>query len=259
MTGVRIMRKNAQSNNALWMAASIWLFVPAAVFAQDLEQDRRIELLESQVAELRKVTTTLTKQIELLRMKVQDRPGTPSNLLSSPGEKPSQSTVTSWVVKISSVTTADTSEIRHKVNNANVDARLLEQRLEQYNEQLNLLNMRRSRIVDSSKAKVLNLNRAIKEKEREIRKTEAKLDHEQSLVRKLTREIQQAKSSRRIGGTTANDEPIVIIAKGPAAMTAKTLKIGGWYLVSGTARRVGDMTHIDMTTATSTRAPQENL
>jgi len=252
------MCKKARPKNVFWMVLSVLIVAPVASLAQDLDHDRRIEQLESKVDELSNAVRVLTKQINLLRMQIKDRPAAANSLLAQPEDEPSQSNLTSWVVKVSSNTTPDTSGMQRNIDRAHVNMKTLETRLKRNERELIDLKRQKTWREESTRGKSATLKGAVNDKKRAIRKTRAEIGKEKSLARKMMREIRLAKNSRKINGITAEGEPVIITAKGSAAMTAATIRTGEWYLISGSGRIVGGVVRIGMTTATTTDAPRED-
>ena len=214
------------------------LILPNLCVAQDLEHDRRIEALELEVAELRKTVAVLSSQLELIRMKLRERS---SNQLL-PRTKP-KATSKSWVILVSANTKADTTEIERRIDQSTSRLKVLREQLEDTENSLRVYSG-----FDKSRSRSL---------ERQARQQRSQVANEQGSIERGLREIENAKRNRTISGNTSDGDPVLIRANGAAAMIAKTMKVGDWYVVNGSGRVAGGLMQIVMRTASLTDPPED--
>lgn len=254
----RIGAPTIKQHRDIPLLALLFIFLLSSVgTAQDLDQERRIELMEKDIAELKRLVKSMASQIQMLKMQVKDKPSSSLSQQESTTEQLS-TTTNSWVVRITSVTSPDTSDKERTIAEEKRKLDSNRNRLQTEKTSLNSLTRDKAwHIRHSKKEAATSIGKQIKVVQKDIRSLEKAVKTGQNRVAGLLRDIESTKRQTQLSGAASDGQPVVIKASGSASTVAKTLRSDRWYQISGSGRTVSGVLHIIMKTASQTEAPTQ--
>lgn len=231
------------------------LALPTTILAQDLDVERRVELVEKQVKRLEMQINAINHRLEMVLLQLKDRTEKAQSQVISEEAKPTGS-ANEWVVRVSNITVPNTSIKRREISEAKRRLEIENERLTQERYRLQSeLNNKANWIASKQKSAAAISERLIKKIQRSIRRHEKTIEEQRTRIAGLLRDMENIERNRVITGTTDDGQSVVIEANGMAANAAKRLKPGKRCRFRGRSRTVNNVLHIDMTDAHQVDGP----